>query len=154
ITATTNGSHGSVAITGGGSGLTYTPDANYCNSPPATSLDTFSYTLNGGSTATVTMTVTCVEDDPTAGNDTGTVSEDSATLIDVLANDTDPDGGTKTIIANTDPANGTVVVAGPSGITYQPNPNYCNDPPGTTPDTFTYTLNGGSTATVSVTVTC
>ena len=33
-------------------------------------------------------------------------------------------------------------------MTYQPNPNYCNDPPGTTPDSFTYTLTGGSTATV------
>ena len=39
-------------------------------------------------------------------------------------------------------------------MTYTPNANYCNTPPGTTPDTFTYTLNGGSTATVSVTVTC
>ena len=41
-----------------------------------------------------------------------------------------------------------------TGLTYEPDPNYCNDPPGTTPDTFTYTLNGGSTATVSITVTC
>ena len=40
-----------------------------------------------------------------------------------------------------------------AALTYQPDPNYCNDPPGP-PDTFTYTLNGGSTATVSVTVTC
>ena len=46
----------------------------------------------------------------------------------------------------TQPANGTVVITGGgTGLTYQPNPNYCNNPPGTTLDTFTYTLNGGST---------
>ena len=55
----------------------------------------------------------------------------------------------------TQPANGTVIITGGgTGLTYQPNPNYCNNPPGTSPDTFTYTLNGGSTATVSITVTC
>ena len=73
----------------------------------------------------------------------------------MLANDTDVDGGPMTIDSVTQPANGTVVITGGgTGLTYEPDPNYCNDPPGTTPDTFTYTLNGGSTATVSVTVTC
>ena len=73
--------------------------------------------------------------------------------IDVLANDTDADGGPMTIASASDPANGTVVVitGGGHGLTYQPDPNYCN---AGRPDTFTYTLNGGSTATVSVTVTC
>ena len=48
-----------------------------------------------------------------------------------------------------------VVTAAGDELTYQPDPNYCNDPPGTTPDTFTYSLTpGGDTATVSVTVTC
>ena len=56
-----------VVITGGGTGLTYTPNANYCNSPPGTSLDTFTYTLTpGGATATVAMTVTCVDETPVA----------------------------------------------------------------------------------------
>ena len=41
----------------------------------------------------------------------------------------------------TQPANGTVVITGGgTGLTYAPDANYCNDPPGTTPDTFTYTL--------------
>src|SRR4029450_1071253 len=67
----------------------------------------------------------------------------------------DPDGGPMVIESASDPANGTVVITGGgTGLTYEPDPNYCNSPPGTTPDTFTYTLNGGSTATVSVTVTC
>ena len=71
----------------------------------------------------------------------------AATAVPVLTNDTDVDAGPKSIGSVTQPANGTVAITGGgTGLTYQPNPNYCNDPPGTTPDTFTYTLNGGSNA--------
>jgi VCBS repeat-containing protein len=156
IQSTTQPVHGTVAIIGGGAGLTYAPEANYCNTPPGTTPDTFTYTLNGGSSATVSMSVTCVDDDPTAVDDAATVGEDAAaTAVDVLANDTDVDGGPKSIGSVVQPANGTVVITGGgTGVTYVPDANYCNTPPGTTPDTFTYTLNGGSTATVSVTVTC
>ena len=50
------------------------------------------------------------------------------------------------------PVNGTVVITGGgTGVSYSPNANYCNTPPGTTPDTFTYTLApGGGSATVSM----
>ena len=146
--------HGTVVITGGGSGLTYEPDSNYCNDGPAPD-DTFTYTLNGGSQATVSVAVSCGDDAPVAVNDSGAVTEDdSATTFAVLANDTDVDGGTKEIASASDPANGTVVIAGDNlSLTYQPDPNYCND--GAPPDdTFTYTLNGGSQATVSVAVSC
>ena len=79
----------------------------------------------------------------------------AATNVSVLTNDTDIDGGPKTISSASDPANGTVVVTGGgSGLTYQPDPNYCNDPPATNLDIFTYTLNGDSQGTVSMTVTC
>ena len=79
----------------------------------------------------------------------------AATAVPVLTNDTDVDAGPKSIASVTQPANGTVVITGGgTGLTYQPNANYCNNPPGTTPSTFTYTLNGGSSATVSMTVTC
>jgi len=156
VGSVTQPANGTVVITGGGTGLTYAPNANYCNSPPGTTPDTFTYTLNGGSTATVSATVTCVDDPPVAVNDSKTITEDDpATAINVLANDTDVDGGPKSISSVTQPANGTVVITGGgTGLTYQPNANYCNNPPGTSPDTFTYTLNGGSTGTVSVTVTC
>jgi VCBS repeat-containing protein len=157
ITSVTQPANGTVVITGGGTGLTYAPNANYCNEPPGTTLDTFTYTLTpGGSTATVSVKVTCVDDNPVAVNDSATVAEDSgAGAVNVLANDTDTDGGPKAVASVTQPANGTVVITGGgTGLTYAPNANYCNAPPGTTPDTFTYTLNGGSTGTVSVTVTC
>ena len=160
IASASDPANGTVVLTGGlpgaHTGLSYQPDPDYCNSPPGTTPDTFTYTLNGGSTATVSVTVTCGDDAPTAAGDSATVAEDSAAAaIDVLANDTDGDGGPMTIASASDPANGTVVLTGGSagahtGLTYQPDANYCS----ATPDTFTYTLNGGSTATVSVTVTC
>ena len=148
--------NGAVVVTNAGADLTYQPDENYCNTQAGGSPDTFSYTINGGSTATVSVMVTCVDDPPTAVNDAATVTEDDpATTVDVLANDTDPEGDPITIESVTQPTNGAVVIsAAGDELTYEPDPDYCNDPPGTTPDTFTYTINGGSTAAVSVTVTC
>jgi hypothetical protein len=144
ITAAGPASHGSVAITGGGTGLTYQPAGNYCGP------DSFTYTLNGGDSATVSMSVTCLDDPPNAVNDSATVAEDAAaTPVSVLANDTDIDGGTKSINSVTQAAHGTVAITGGgTGLTYKPDANYCGA------DSFTYTLNGGDTATVSVTVTC
>ncbi len=142
VGSVTQPANGTVAITGGGAGLTYAPDADYCNSPPGTTLDTFTYTLNGGSSATVSMTVTCVDDPPVAVADSATVAEDAAaTAVAVLSNDTDIDGGAKSIASVTQPADGTVAITGGgAGLTYKPDLNYCNAPPGTAPDTFTYTL--------------
>ena len=92
---------------------------------------------------------------PVAVSDSATVQEGSAaTVIDVLANDTDPDGGPKSVGSVTQPVNGTVTI-GQDGahVTYAPKAGYCNT--GSGPDTFGYTLTpGGSSATVSMTVTC
>ena len=162
INSATDPANGTVVLTGPAgarTGLTYAPDPNYCNDPGAPGPDTFSYTLNGGDTATVSVTVTCVDDAPVAVDDAATVVEDAAaTAVPVLGNDTDVDGGPLTISSATDPADGTVVLTGPvgarTGLTYAPDSNYCNDPGAPGPDTFSYTVNGGDTATVSVTVTC
>ena len=97
------------------------------------------------------------DDAPVAVDDGATVNEDApATPIDVLANDTDTDGGPILVSSVTQPAGGTVVITnGGADLTYQPDPDFCNAPAGTIPDGFTYTLSpGGSTANVSVTVTC
>ena len=98
-----------------------------------------------------TISVTNVNEDPTAVDDTATVLEDSgATSIPVLANDTDPEGDAMTITGKTDGAHGTVAITGGgTGLTYTPDANYCG-----APDTFTYTINGGSTANVTADVTC
>lgn len=142
--------------------LTYTP----ANS--VTGMSTFMVTVqddggraNGGvdtsAPQTFTINVAAVDDPPVAVDDAATVTEDDlATTLDVLANDTDVDGGPISLASVTQPANGTVVITnGGADLTYQPDPDYCNAPPGTTLDTFTYMLTpGGSTATVSMTVTC
>jgi hypothetical protein len=156
VGSVTQPANGAVVITGGGTGLTYAPNANYCNNPPGTAPDTFTYTLNGGSTATVSVSVTCVDDPAVAVNDAGTVAENaSGGTVNALANDTDVDGGALSIVAVTQPANGAVVVTGGgAGLVYTPSTNYCNSPPGTSPDTFTYSVTGGSTASVSMTVVC
>jgi Bacterial cadherin-like domain/Bacterial Ig domain/IPTL-CTERM motif len=158
VGSVTQPANGAVVITGGGTGLTYQPNPNYCNTQVGGVPDTFTYTLTpGGSSTTVSVTVTCVDDPPTAVADAASIIEDApATAIDVLANDTDPDAGPKSVASVTQPANGTVIITGGgTGLTYQPAPNYCNLPPGTTPDTFTYTLApGGSSTTVSVLVMC
>ena len=92
---------------------------------PATTPDTFTYTLApGGSTATVTVTVTCVDDAPGGRRRHRRRSSRTiaATAIDVLANDTDVDGGPITIDTVTQPANGTVVITGGgTELTYQPD---------------------------------
>ncbi len=160
----TTGTAGSV--TNNGTDVTYDPNGQFDDLEDGESdTDSFTYTVsdgNGGTdTATVTVTINGITDiPPTAVDDSATLAEDpGATAIDVLANDQNADGGPMTISSASDPANGTVVLTGGSsgahtGLTYEPDPNFCNDPPGTTTDDFTYTLNGGSTATVSVTVTC
>jgi hypothetical protein len=87
---------------------------------------------------------------PVAVDDPITVARNAGlTPIDVLANDADLDGGPKSITSNTSAANGAVAITnGGADLVYAPATDYCG------PDSFQYTLNGGSTATVSVTVTC
>ena len=95
----------------------------------------------------------CFDAPPTARNDVARVRENAAaTTIDVLANDTDPDGGPKLVASVTQPAHGSAAIGG-GGVRYKPAANYCNDLGGSR-DTFTYKLNGGSSATVTVTVEC
>ena len=95
----------------------------------------------------------CFDAPPTARDDVAVVVENSGpTAIAVLANDSDPDGGPLVVAAVTQPAHGDAAIAG-GAVTYRPDAGYCNDL-GAAPDTFTYTLVGGSTATVAVTVQC
>ena len=99
----------------------------------------------------VSVTVSCVDDAPTAVDDATTVGQDSGTgPIDVLGNDTDVDGGPKQVASVTQPDHGTAAVAaGGERITYAPVGGYCNTQPGGVPDRFTYQLDGGSRATVA-----
>ena len=98
IDSVTQPANGTVVITGGGTGLTYTPERRLLQLRRRTRRHLHLHPDTGGATATVTVTVTCVDDDPVAVDDTATVAEDAgATAIDVLANDTDIDGGPMSI---------------------------------------------------------
>ncbi len=152
VTGVTQPNDGVVSIDVGGTQLLYTPSQNYCNEGVGT--DDFTYTLNGGASANVEVTVLCVDSLPAAVLDAVAVDENVVDAqLDVLMNDTDVDGGPKFIDSVTQPVNGTVVIgmAG-SYLEYTPVMDYCND--GQPTDDFTYSLNGGSEATVQVTVNC
>ncbi|HEV2755660.1 MAG TPA: cadherin domain-containing protein, partial [Actinomycetota bacterium] len=111
ILSVTQPANGAVTKIMSDSRVEYTPTANYCNNPPTIPVDTFTYTLINGAVGTVNVTVTCVDDLPVAVNDTKTMNEDAgATTIDVLANDTDIDGGTKIVALKTDGTNGDVAI--------------------------------------------
>jgi DNA/RNA endonuclease G (NUC1) len=150
VTAVTPGAHGSVAITGGGTAVSYTPAANFFGS------DSFTYTIGDGhgnsDTATVGVTVTGVQDPPDAVNDSSSVAEDSgANSINVLGNDSDVDGDTLTVTAVTQGAHGSVAITGGgTGVSYTPAANFFGS------DSFTYTIGDGhsnfDTATVNITV--
>ena len=87
---------------------------------------------------------------PTANNDSYTTNEDTAKTDNVLTNDSDPEGNTLSVTANTQPSHGTVSVASDGAFTYTPTSNYSGS------DSFGYTASDGtstSSATVSITVT-
>lgn len=93
VVSVTQGAHGSVAITGGGTGVSYTPAANY-NGP-----DSFTYTIddgNGGTdTVNVNVNVTPVNDAPVAfpnAYDTNSNTPLHVGAPGVLGNDSDIDG--------------------------------------------------------------
>ena len=124
--------------------VTYIPNDNFNGA------DSFDYTLSDGTatdTGTVNITITAVNDAPTALDYTLTTDEDTAVGITVVNNDTDPDtGDTVTISSFTSPSNGT---ASPSStrFTYIPDTNYNGT------DSFVYTLSDGTaTATGTVTI--
>ena len=105
VTANSQGAHGTVACTSDWT-CTYTPAAGY--SGP----DSFEYAIsdgNGGSdTATVSVTVTSVNDRPDAVDDTLSTPEDTAGSVNVLGNDTDPDADALSVTANSQGAHGAV----------------------------------------------
>ncbi|MEL0583768.1 MAG: tandem-95 repeat protein [Candidatus Thiodiazotropha sp. (ex. Lucinoma kazani)] len=148
VTSHTQPANGTLVQNANGSFL-YTPNVGFFG------MDIFTYTIsdgNGGTdTATVTVTVDAVADAPMAVDDNVGTDEDTPVTVDVLSNDSDPDGDVLTISGVTQGTNGSVTIDMMSGNpVYMPNLNFSGT------DTFTYTIsdgNGGTdTATVTVTV--
>ncbi len=126
--------------------ITYTPFANYSGS------DSFTYRIcdddGDCSTATVSITVTAINDAPVAVDDPLATDEDIAGTLNVLSNDTDPDGDTLFISVVGSPSNGGITNNG-NNLLYTPNLNFNGV------DVFTYTVSDGSltdTALITVTV--
>lgn len=138
--------NGTVTINPDGT-ITYTPDPNFNGT------DVITYQVsdgNGGfTTATITVTVSPVNDPLVASNDIVDTVEERPVDIPVLANDVDLDGDSLTVSSAT-AANGRVAINPDGTITYIPNVDFFGT------DTITYTIsdgNGGtSTATVTVIV--
>jgi subtilisin-like proprotein convertase family protein len=139
--------NGAVALNPDGT-ITYTPTANWSGT------DSFSYTVSDGrggtDTATVTVTVSAVNDAPVAADDSAATNEDTAVVVAVLANDSDVEGDSLGLTIESQGAHGTATVNPDGTITYTPAANWSGT------DSFSYRVSdgqGGSTvASVTVTV--
>ena len=121
ITAVTAPSSGSVVITGGGTGVIYTPAINFIGTA------TFSYTVRDpqNDTATASVTVTVANQPPNAVADSTSTNSNTAKSFNPRTNDSDPEGGTLTITSVTPPSSGSVVITGGgTGVTYTPAANF------------------------------
>ncbi|MHB0937343.1 MAG: tandem-95 repeat protein, partial [Armatimonadota bacterium] len=143
------GQVGTVEVDPATGGFTYTPNAN------ANGTDAFTFKVSDGAldsnTATVTVTINPVNDEPTARDDALTLDEDATVSINVLANDSDVDGDALTIIDFTQPAHcsSAFYYLGNGVFQYLPEFNYVGT------DSFAYTVSdgNGSTATATATIT-
>ena len=171
-----------VLVAGPANASTFTLNADgsvaYTHNGSETTTDAFTYQASAGgqlsTTATVTITITTVNDPPTAVDDANTTTEDApvtAGAPGVLANDTDPDpGDTRTVVSvNGVPGNvgvatttvngGTVTLNANGSYTYNPGTAFQSLGAGQNgTDTFTYTLQDAAgapsnVATVTITVT-
>ncbi len=127
--------------------VTYTPNAGF------TGQDDFVYGANDGNGATAyataTITVSAANQVPVANNDQADTLPGQAVTINVLANDSDPDGDPLSVFVASQPTNGTAVANNDNTITYTPNSGFVGG------DSFLYGLadnHASVDATVDITV--
>ncbi len=108
-------------------------------------------TSSDGSTSsqayTVNLTDVAESTAPVAEDDAAPTDVDTAVVITVLANDSDPNSDPLSVASVTQGANGTVVINGDDTVTYNPDLSF------TGTDTFTYTADDGNGGTDTATVT-
>ena len=131
-------SHGTLALNPDGS-FTYTPAGNFNGG------DSFTYRASDGTLtsnlATVTLTVSAVNDAPTAAADAYSTGEDTALTVaapGVLGNDSDPDGDSLHAVLGSGPSHGTLALNPDGSFTYTPAANFNGG------DSFTYRASDGT----------
>ena len=131
-----------------GKTVTYTPNAGFSGT------DTFSYVVSDGKGGISTGFVTVTVNGPGGPNQPPNAAADSvgtfpgtAITINVLSNDSDPNGDTLSIVIDSPPSHGTAVVQN-GQIVYTPQAGF------TGIDSFTYIVSDGrgGTATAKVTI--
>src|SRR5690606_18310678 len=123
IVAAPNAAHGTVSITG--NKVTFTPKPNWNGTTRLT------YRASDGklnsNTATVSVTVTPVNDAPTVSNRTHTMDEDTTATITLPVTDVDlqfeGDSHTWSIVTAPDAAHGTATISGDK-LTFKPKANW------------------------------
>ena len=146
-TVTSNVSHGTLSFAANGS-FEYVPDANYNGS------DSFTYEVTDGhggtDTATVSLTVTPVNDTPVATDDAYTTDKGVTLTVSaangVLANDNDVEHSLSVSVVSTT-TSGSLSLASNGSIEYAPNADF------TGTDSFSYEVSDGDGGTDTATVT-
>ncbi|PKO30098.1 MAG: hypothetical protein CVU34_20215, partial [Betaproteobacteria bacterium HGW-Betaproteobacteria-7] len=125
----------------------FNPETNYHGPVPV-----ITYTTNAGASSTLTLTVSPVNDQPDAVNDSLVTSEDQPLVISpatLLGNDSDIEGDSLMFVSAQSAVNGSVNIVG-GNIVFTPAADYSG------PASFSYTItdgNGGfDTATANITV--
>ena len=151
-----------ILVTGPAHASSFALNANgsftYVHDGSETTSDSFTYKVSDGSlqsnVATVSITVTPVNDAPVANNDSYSVNEGGTLNIaapGVLGNDTDPDSATIHAVLVSGPAHASSFTLNANGSF-----TYVHDGSETTTDSFTYKANDGAAdsnvATASITV--
>ena len=135
------------SLSGVAPNLLYTPNSGFVGE------DSFTFRANDGlsesNLATVRISVLAGEEvnrDPMANDVQVTTLRDTPLDIDVLANDTDPDGDPLSIVSVTEPANGSAEIVG-NIVRYTPAAGFVGE------DSFSYSISDGRGGSAEATVT-